>query len=130
MNQHQLFFWRNDAISNKEHHGWYCTRTLSTQYFDSAQNVMAYGRTRKGEPQTFPQGIHIPYWSSKREVALEIVSYSSWLEAKVDTSMATTRRFAELLIALQRSDWEMVQAIADDAKAADAELHAFVEGSS
>ena len=84
LNCNQLFLWRNDLLPFKGHRGWYITRDFGIEAFEGERNKVAWGRPRASEPHTFPDGFHVPYNAAKAELGIEVCSYTTYLEAKLE----------------------------------------------
>ena len=88
INRDKLYLWRVDNNTKKERNGWYITTDLfDGQIDDSHESIHAWLKTRKGEPHTFPQEVHVPFHAKKKECAITIHSYSSYLEVTMEQLM-------------------------------------------
>ena len=82
---HELFLWRNDtlplSLPRCPHRGWYLTRRVGADMFETEDNRVAWGRSRPLEPHTFPLAFHVPYNCPQPERGVEACSYTSLLES-------------------------------------------------
>ena len=73
-----------DKSPDKREHGWYVTANIGDENFYIDDNRVAWGKSRRGEPATFPLELHVPFNASKPEVALTVTSYTAWLEGQIE----------------------------------------------
>jgi hypothetical protein len=73
-----------DKSTDKREHGWYITANIGDDSFYGDDNRIAWGKSRRGEPATFPLELHVPFDYSSPESALTVVSYVQWLEEQVE----------------------------------------------
>ena len=117
-NDQELFLWRNDKRG-----GWHITRHLGDDRWNEDDNVVGWGKTRGGEPQTFPLTYHVPAWSRASSL-LVVKSYTRWLEEKVETSEIDIRKnamrwcdmCAHLIYACLNKEWELVGSAHDSGR--------------
>ena len=117
VNSKELYLFRNDSTQNADHKGWYIAQDLGCADVD-AQGTYAWGKSRSGEPQTFPLQMHIPYYRKKPSNNIRIVAYTTFLEEKVAALTDVAKGAAEVCMAHGNNDadriTEIVQAFAGD----------------
>ena len=74
---------RYDSAKEAGHRGWYITKTCIEAELGDDGNLMAWCKSRAHEPQTFPVNVHVPHYRAKPCKALEILSYTEFLETQV-----------------------------------------------
>ena len=90
INSHQLYLWRNDECPEASHRGWYFTKYLGNELFNEEGNIFGWGRSRPGEPHTFPTTVLLPPFSGgKNEPAILCESYAKFLEGTLEMELVS-----------------------------------------
>ena len=110
LNDQQYWLWRNDALKQTGHRGWYITKKLGAEFFDDAENIIAWGPSRHGEPQTFPTQLHVPYNRAKRVPGVDVQSYVKYLEGEVSEGRAVVADLADAMLAYNGEQAEVSEA--------------------
>ncbi len=92
-NVHMLYLSRHDHC--KELRGWYVTRSLKAEDLWVDDNIVAWARSRNGEPHTWPKDFYMKtyvgykgYVNYEREAAPIIMqAYVPWLEQALNDAI-------------------------------------------
>ena len=110
------------------HRGWYVTRRLGSDSFEDDGNIIAWGPSRSGEPQTFPKRLHVPYNTSKGYVpGITIGSYVAFLEGEVADSRIVVEQMCNAMIAHEAGDDYNMQVAFETAHHESATLRELIE---
>ena len=90
LNGTELSLLRNGKDSSPTK-GWIIAHNIESDRVDRRGNVAAWGRTRNGEPHTFPLELYYPFWNKKAHPALKVSSYVANLESLVEEGETRTR---------------------------------------
>ena len=105
-NGHELFLWRNDALSQRDHRGWYITRSVVIEDWDNEGNIIAWIRSVPQEPQTPPIGfpIHVPYWAKKADQSIGMQAFTELSESKMLLLDSAENLLTGLILSQRRDD--------------------------
>ena len=92
-NVYQLFLSRHDHMEKGR--GWYVTRSLRTDDLWSEGNIVAWGKSRSGEPHTWPNEFFMSAYTSykgyvqyeKHPAPLLMQAYIPWLEVALNDAI-------------------------------------------
>ncbi len=109
-------------MKEQAHRGWYFTKSIVDDDFEVEGNILAWGKGRQGEPQTFPRAVHVPHWKSKAEPSLKIEAYTEWFEGQWAAQNQANPLIAGLVMACENRDWDTWKLLVEQAKGIDADM--------
>ena len=98
VNGKTLWLWRNDKLDYRNR-GWYVAGFLGNDFFTFVEKTtFAYCDARPGEPQTFPEYGHVPFYKTDVEPAIKVISYTKFLEQELEATVVDRDRYYGLCL--------------------------------